>query len=141
MAAQCSRTSLFFPPPSLKPACVCVKQYKKFRSELLGRSLRLNVTPYAMRSMDKAGGLDNYILHTTPYKLRSEKAMELKIQLVERYNRLQLKSHAVKVKKALKDALAGVEVERRKTAQKNVLAKIAELTKKTSSATAGAPSS
>mmetsp|Transcript_1162 Transcript_1162/g.3689 ORF Transcript_1162/g.3689 Transcript_1162/m.3689 type:complete len:136 (+) Transcript_1162:62-469(+) len=33
-------------------------------SELLDKTVRVNVTPAALRSIDKAGGLDAYVLHS-----------------------------------------------------------------------------
>eukprot|EP00039_Didymoeca_costata_P015017 m.248847 g.248847 ORF g.248847 m.248847 type:complete len:164 (+) comp16137_c2_seq3:87-578(+) len=54
---------------------------KKLYSELLGERFELNVTPHALRCIDKAGGFDNYILGSKDDKLDSTIALELKERL------------------------------------------------------------
>ena len=56
-------------------------QRKKLYSEILDQSIRLNVTPFVLRWIDRVGGLDNYLLRTSDAKLASAKAIELKNQL------------------------------------------------------------
>jgi hypothetical protein len=43
----------------------------------------VNVTTYALRWIDKAGGLDAYLLNTTPQKLMSYKALELRKRVLD----------------------------------------------------------
>lgn len=47
-------------------------------SDVLDRKLRLNVTTKALRCIDKAGGLDNYLLGTSPKKLGVGRVLELR---------------------------------------------------------------
>ena len=56
-------------------------QSKKLWSDALGASLRLKVTAAALRNMDRMGGLDNYILRSTPKELGSLKAESLRFQM------------------------------------------------------------
>ncbi|CEF97699.1 Ribosomal protein L28 [Ostreococcus tauri] len=56
-------------------------QKKRVYSELLERMIPMRVTTKALRCMDKAGGLDEYILKTRDDKLASEFAIALKAQL------------------------------------------------------------
>lgn len=56
-------------------------QRKALWSEALGRSVSLNVTTAALRNMDRVGGLDEYILRTTPAKLASAKGESLRKQI------------------------------------------------------------
>ena len=37
---------------------------KKFRSDVLDRTMKINVTTHTMRCIDKAGGFDAYIMNT-----------------------------------------------------------------------------
>ncbi|KAI8109986.1 hypothetical protein M9434_001262 [Picochlorum sp. BPE23] len=53
-------------------------------SEILDRKVRFKVTPSALRSIDKAGGLDNYILYTKEKDLDSEKGLQLKMELLRK---------------------------------------------------------
>jgi ribosomal protein L28 len=39
-------------------------QFKRFKSDVLGEVVPVHLTMAALRNMDKAGGFDNYILHT-----------------------------------------------------------------------------
>ena len=56
---------------------------KKLYSETLDEMIQLNVTTHALRSVDKAGGLDAYILSTPPRKLKSISGMRLRERLME----------------------------------------------------------
>lgn len=47
-------------------------QRKSLYSEILEKSFKFQVTTTALRSIDKAGGLDRYILGTPPHKLDSD---------------------------------------------------------------------
>ncbi len=62
-------------------------QSKRLWSDALGASLRLQVTAAALRNMDRMGGLDNYILRSTPKKLDSLKAESLRYQMKAALNR------------------------------------------------------
>lgn len=42
------------------------------------------MTPSALRNIDKAGGLDNYILYTKEKDLDSEKGLQLKMELLRK---------------------------------------------------------
>ena len=50
-------------------------------SELLDEMIPMRVTTHALRCMDKAGGLDEYILNTRDQDLKSVFALELKSRL------------------------------------------------------------
>ncbi len=52
-------------------------------SDILGRRIRLRVTTAALRSIDKAGGLDRYVLDTDDGKLDSARAVELKVDMLQ----------------------------------------------------------
>ena len=54
---------------------------KTLWSDTLNRGLRINVTTTALRWIDRAGGLDNYLLHTQPHKLASVRGVQLRTQL------------------------------------------------------------
>jgi large subunit ribosomal protein L28 len=47
-------------------------QSHSFWSDVLNRKLSFQVTTYALRCVDKAGGIDNYLLNTADDKLDSE---------------------------------------------------------------------
>ncbi len=44
-------------------------QHASLTSDALGQIVRLRVTPYALRAVDKRGGLDSYLLATGDDKL------------------------------------------------------------------------
>lgn len=44
-------------------------QRKALFSHALGRSVRLTITTSGMRTVDRAGGLDNYLLNVAPEEL------------------------------------------------------------------------
>ncbi|ABO95877.1 Putative mitochondrial ribosomal protein L28 [Ostreococcus lucimarinus CCE9901] len=56
-------------------------QKKRVYSELLEEMIPMRVTAHALRCMDKAGGLDEYILRTRDQDLKSVFALELKERL------------------------------------------------------------
>jgi large subunit ribosomal protein L28 len=58
-------------------------QRKVFYSELLQRHFRLQVTTRVLRTIDKKGGFDNYLLLTPPEKLDLGRAIELRELLVK----------------------------------------------------------
>ena len=53
-------------------------QKKTYFSQILGVHLKLRMTTAAMRWIDKAGGFDGYIYHTSDKKLGSEVGLDLK---------------------------------------------------------------
>ncbi|KAK3239856.1 hypothetical protein CYMTET_50252 [Cymbomonas tetramitiformis] len=53
-------------------------QKKKLFSEILGESFKLNVTTHALRCIDKAGGLDKYLLNTTDKDLNSLRGQQIR---------------------------------------------------------------
>ena len=52
-----------------------------FISEKLGRSMQLKVATSTIRTVEKKGGLDEYLLHTSNIKL-STQALKLKKQIL-----------------------------------------------------------
>ena len=58
-------------------------QRKRLWSDSLNRMGCINVTTAALRWIDKAVGLDNYLLHTPPHKLASVVGMEYREILQE----------------------------------------------------------
>ncbi len=75
------------PRHSVKRAWLPNVQSKKLWSDALGSSLRLKVTPAALRNIDRVGGLDNYILRSTPKELGSLRAESLRFQMKEALDR------------------------------------------------------
>lgn len=51
-------------------------------SDTLARNVQLNVTAYALRCIDKAGGLDRYLLKTSDQELASDTGSKLKVEIV-----------------------------------------------------------
>ena len=64
-----------------KRAWVPNVQRKRLFSATLGRQLTVNVTTTALRTIDRFGGLDEYVLGSTPTKLASEKGESLRLQM------------------------------------------------------------
>ncbi|CAO3630701.1 unnamed protein product [Cunninghamella echinulata] len=58
-------------------------QNKKLYSVALERFFELKVTTAVLRTIDKKGGLDKYLLETKDKNLQSIKALELKSQLLK----------------------------------------------------------
>ncbi|KAG0051222.1 39S ribosomal protein L24, mitochondrial [Gryganskiella cystojenkinii] len=67
-------------------------QTKRLFSETLNDWIRLNMTTHVIRTVDKKGGLDRYLLETRP-DLLGEKGIELRGKIVE----------ALKIKQAKKE--------------------------------------
>jgi large subunit ribosomal protein L28 len=59
-------------------------QNKNLFSETLNKFIEVKVTTSVLRTIDKKGGLDKYLLETTDKNLYSEKALELKSKLLNR---------------------------------------------------------
>ena len=57
-------------------------QRKTYYSEILEEKLKYEMTTSAMRSIDRAGGFDNYILKTSDKRLVSKAAIELKKRML-----------------------------------------------------------
>lgn len=51
-------------------------------SEILDRKVQFKVTPSALRNIDKAGGLDNYLLYSNEKHVDSGRGARLKMELV-----------------------------------------------------------
>lgn len=51
-------------------------------SDILDRKVRFKVTPSALRTIDKAGGLDNYLLYSKDTDLDSERGSRVKMELL-----------------------------------------------------------
>ncbi|ORX52014.1 hypothetical protein DM01DRAFT_235485, partial [Hesseltinella vesiculosa] len=58
-------------------------QTKKIYSDALQRFFQLKVTTAVLRTIDKKGGLDKYLLETKDKNLASTKAVELKTLLLK----------------------------------------------------------
>ncbi|KAI8380617.1 ribosomal L28 family-domain-containing protein [Choanephora cucurbitarum] len=65
-------------------------QSKNIYSESLSEFIKLKVTTSVLRTIDKKGGLDKYLLDTKDKNLFSEKAVELKNKIIN-HNKLQSK--------------------------------------------------
>jgi len=58
-------------------------QSKHLHSQLLNTTMKIEVTTRALRTIDKYGGLDNYILNTKPRHFRQQTfALELRDRLM-----------------------------------------------------------
>ena len=57
-------------------------------SEAFDVSLKLKVTTYVLRCIDRHGGIDNYLTKTSDEKLASKLGSELKMQVIEQKRRL-----------------------------------------------------
>ncbi|KAL4423073.1 hypothetical protein ABPG77_005878 [Micractinium sp. CCAP 211/92] len=55
---------------------------KRLYSHILDSMVRLRVTTAALRNIDKAGGIDAYILNTPDSKLQSDTAVELRQRMI-----------------------------------------------------------
>ncbi|ORY91839.1 ribosomal L28 family-domain-containing protein [Syncephalastrum racemosum] len=62
-------------------------QSKKLYSDALQKFIDLKVTTSILRTIDKKGGLDRYLLDTRDKNLFSEKALELKGQITRSLQR------------------------------------------------------
>jgi len=60
-------------------------QRKRIWSDLLERYVRCRLTTTALRNIDRAGGLDNYILYTLPARLYSEFAVKLREEMKQKF--------------------------------------------------------
>lgn len=81
------------------------RQRKRIYSEIMDKMIQLSVTTYTLREIDKAKGLDNYILNTHPQKLLSNKAMELRAELLA----VQAAKQAKAAKESVWDVAKGGE--------------------------------
>ncbi|KAI9008745.1 ribosomal L28 family-domain-containing protein [Phycomyces nitens] len=67
-------------------------QNKKLFSETLGKFFELKVTTSVLRTIDKKGGLDKYLLETKDKNLYSEKAVSMKTVLLKYQSRIAEKA-------------------------------------------------
>ncbi|KAG2193159.1 hypothetical protein INT47_009592 [Mucor saturninus] len=74
-------------------------QNKNLYSESLKAFIEVKVTTAVLRTIDKKGGLDKYLLETTNKNLFSEKAIELKTKIIN-FNNLQARRQAKAVSAA-----------------------------------------
>ncbi|CEI91836.1 hypothetical protein G6F70_005701 [Rhizopus microsporus] len=74
-------------------------QNKNLYSETLSKFIELKVTTSVLRTIDKKGGLDKYLLETKDKNLFSEKALELKAKIL-RQQKVQAKIAEKAAKKA-----------------------------------------
>mmetsp|Transcript_9137 Transcript_9137/g.21676 ORF Transcript_9137/g.21676 Transcript_9137/m.21676 type:complete len:132 (-) Transcript_9137:49-444(-) len=58
-------------------------QWAQLYSETLDRRIRVRVTAHALRCIDQAGGLDNYLTQTRPDKLGSEVALKWRARILQ----------------------------------------------------------
>ena len=83
-------------------------QTKRYKSDLLGKIFQLRVTTKAIRCIDKAGGLDEYILHTRDCFLghyEGSLGVTLKDNIVAAFNRRE----ATNARQAALTAIEGTE--------------------------------
>lgn len=57
-------------------------QNKRLYSEVLDEMVRFRVTTSALRWIDKAGGLDQYLLNTPEKKINSDRGLEVKRRIL-----------------------------------------------------------
>ncbi|KAI9361042.1 ribosomal L28 family-domain-containing protein [Pilaira anomala] len=79
-------------------------QNKNLYSESLSAFVEVKVTTAVLRTIDKKGGLDKYLLETTNKNLFSEKAIELKNKIIN-VNNYQAMKQARAESKAVKDVV------------------------------------
>ncbi|KAI7870225.1 ribosomal L28 family-domain-containing protein [Spinellus fusiger] len=72
-------------------------QNKKIFSETLQKFCELKVTTAVLRTIDKKGGLDKYLLETKDKNLYSEKAVSMKNMLLKK----QSQSSSIEIPKAV----------------------------------------
>ncbi|KAI8065450.1 ribosomal L28 family-domain-containing protein [Gongronella butleri] len=65
-------------------------QNKKLYSDALQRFFELKVTTSVLRTIDKKGGLDKYLLETKDKNLASNKAVELKSLLLKQQKKAEV---------------------------------------------------
>ncbi|KAI9471542.1 hypothetical protein LPJ78_002450 [Coemansia sp. RSA 989] len=53
-------------------------------SKILNEKLKINMTTRVLRTIEKKGGLDNYLLQTKDKKINSEFGLQLKKRLLEK---------------------------------------------------------
>eukprot|EP01018_Ginkgo_biloba_P039555 Gb_09878 [translate_table: standard] len=63
-------------------------QEKRLFSLILDRHIRIKVTTHAIRCIDKAGGIDEYLLQTNTRKLDNELALHWKAKIQQEYKEL-----------------------------------------------------
>jgi len=56
-------------------------QYKSYFSDVLNEDITMKVTMYCMRKIDRAGGFDSYVYHTSAEELDSKFGEDLKRRL------------------------------------------------------------
>ncbi|KAM9958353.1 hypothetical protein ACTFIW_001215 [Dictyostelium discoideum] len=56
-------------------------QTKTYHSDVLDSNIRVSLTTYTIRCIDKAGSFDNYIIHTKDKDLASELGSDLKVAM------------------------------------------------------------
>ncbi|OMJ22124.1 50S ribosomal protein L28 [Smittium culicis] len=61
-------------------------QFVKLYSETLGKSTKLKVTTSCLRTIDKKGGLDNYLIKTKDEEIGGKTALALKAQILAAKN-------------------------------------------------------
>ncbi|CAI5531397.1 unnamed protein product [Closterium sp. Naga37s-1] len=64
-------------------------QYKRLYSFALDKFIQFRVTTYALRCIDKVGGIDEYLLHTPEKKLNSDVGLVWKGRIQEALLRAQ----------------------------------------------------
>ncbi|KAH9303021.1 hypothetical protein KI387_014604 [Taxus chinensis] len=66
-------------------------QNKRLFSLILDRFIRIKVTTHAIRCIDKAGGIDEYLLKTPSKKLDNELSLLWKAKIEQKYKELKIK--------------------------------------------------
>lgn len=75
-------------------------QHKNLWSDVLNRHISINVTTAALRQIDRAGGLDNYLLNSDDKLIASDAGLRLKRQLQQARRALVSSSGAANVPSA-----------------------------------------
>jgi large subunit ribosomal protein L28 len=63
---------------------------KRLWSETLQEFIQFKVTTYALKCVDKAGGLDNYLLNTHPAKLSSTTGEAAKVKILNKLEEMKI---------------------------------------------------
>lgn len=63
-------------------------QEKRLFSYILDRQIRVKVTTHALRCIDKAGGIDEYLLKTPHHKMDTEMGLFWKVKIEKMYQDL-----------------------------------------------------
>mmetsp|Transcript_4172 Transcript_4172/g.8044 ORF Transcript_4172/g.8044 Transcript_4172/m.8044 type:complete len:210 (+) Transcript_4172:39-668(+) len=97
-------------------------QSKRLWSETLGQMVPFRVTTYALRCIDKAGGLDNYLMKTPPEKLGSTAGETAKARILMAMEMTEEEKAAFRAADILASRLKSFEFADKKTRKGGVKA-------------------